>query len=61
MITRRTLIAGGAGLMLAGCDRLNRSETFRDVLRSAEGLTMRAQRLIVDRTAAAREFTEADL
>ena len=61
MITRRALIAGGAGLMLAGCDRLNRSEAFRDVLRSAEGLTMRAHRLIVDRTALAREYTEADM
>ena len=37
MIRRRTLLAGGAGLVLAGCDRLNSSETFRDVLRSAEG------------------------
>lgn len=61
MITRRSMLAGGAGLMLAGCDRLNSSETFRGVLRSAEGLTMRAQRLISDRNALAREFSPADL
>ncbi len=61
MISRRTLIAGGAGLLLAGCDRLDRSPGFRGLLRSAEGLTMRAQRLIVDRDALAREFTAADL
>ena len=28
MISRRHLLAGGAGLMLAGCDRLNDSPTF---------------------------------
>lgn len=61
IFTRRGLLIGGAGLMLTGCDRLNRSETFRGVLRSAEGLTMRAQRLISDRNAPAREFTAADL
>ena len=61
MITRRHLLAGGAGLMLAGCDRLNDSQTFRETLRSAEGLTMKAQRLITDRNALAREFSAADL
>ena len=29
---------GGAGALLAGCDRLNNSAAFRDVLRSSEGL-----------------------
>jgi len=61
MISRRHLLAGGAGLMLAGCDRLNDSQTFRETLRSAEGLTMKAQRLITDRNALAREFSAADL
>jgi DMSO/TMAO reductase YedYZ molybdopterin-dependent catalytic subunit len=61
MISRRHLLAGGAGLMLAGCDRLNDSRVFRETLRSAEGLTMKAQRLITDRNALAREFSAADL
>jgi DMSO/TMAO reductase YedYZ molybdopterin-dependent catalytic subunit len=65
MITRRRLLgslaAGSGGLLLAGCDRLDRSERFRDILRSAEGLTMRAQRLVTDRNALAREFAAADL
>src|ERR1043166_390872 len=61
MITRRTLLAGSAAGLLAGCDKLNDSETFRGVLRSAEGLTMKAQRLISDRQALAREFGEADI
>jgi DMSO/TMAO reductase YedYZ molybdopterin-dependent catalytic subunit len=62
MISRRSLIGSlGAGVLLAGCDRLNRSPAFNDVLRGAEGLTMRAQRIITDRSALAREFGEADL
>ena len=61
IFTRRGVLVGGAGLALSGCDRLNRSETFRNVLRSAEGLTMRAQRLVMDRNAPAREFAAADL
>lgn len=61
MITRRAFVIGGAGVVLSGCDRLNRSEGFRGLLRSAEGLTMRAQRLVMDRNALAREYGEADM
>ncbi|QAY78322.1 molybdopterin-dependent oxidoreductase [Sphingosinicella sp. BN140058] len=62
MITRRRLLAVGAGgLLLPGCDRLDQSARFRDVLRSAEGMTMRAQRLVTDRHALAREFTASDM
>lgn len=65
MISRRKFIGslglGAGGLLLSGCDRLNDSAGFRGVLRSAEGLTMRAQRLITARDALAREFTAADL
>ena len=61
MIGRRTVLIGGAGLLLPGCDRLNDSETFRGVLRSAERLTMNAQRLVTDRNALAREYERADL
>jgi len=64
MITRRTLVgslAASGGLLLSGCDALDGSPKFREALRTGERLTMRAQRLIVDRTALAREFTAADL
>jgi len=62
MIDRRRLILGsGSALLLGGCDRLNGNPAFRDVLRSAEGLTMRAQRLVSDRAALAREFSEGDM
>jgi DMSO/TMAO reductase YedYZ molybdopterin-dependent catalytic subunit len=65
MISRRRLIgsigAGASGLILSGCDRLDRSPGFRSLLRTGEGLTMRAQRLVTDRSALAREFGEADM
>jgi DMSO/TMAO reductase YedYZ molybdopterin-dependent catalytic subunit len=61
MISRRRFIAVGSAGLLAGCDRLNNSHTFRGVLRSAEGLTMRAQRLVSSRDALAREYSEADM
>jgi len=65
MISRRRLIGslglGAGGLLLSGCDRLDRNATFRGALRSAEGLTMRAQRLVTDRAALAREFSESDM
>jgi DMSO/TMAO reductase YedYZ molybdopterin-dependent catalytic subunit len=61
MITRRRLIAVGSASLLAGCDRLTHSQSFRGILRSAEGLTMGAQRLVSPRDALAREFGEADL
>lgn len=62
MITRRHLLASLASApLLTGCDRLTGSEGFRETLRAAEGLTRSAQRLITDRTALAREFSEADI
>jgi DMSO/TMAO reductase YedYZ molybdopterin-dependent catalytic subunit len=56
MITRRALLVGASGLVLTGCDRLDRSETFRGVLRLGEDLNMGAQRLLSAREALAREF-----
>jgi DMSO/TMAO reductase YedYZ molybdopterin-dependent catalytic subunit len=65
MISRRKLLSSaalaGGGLMLSGCDRLDRSPAFRGLLRSAEGLTMRAQRLVSDRSALAREYSESEM
>lgn len=59
-LTRRRLLmgaaAGSAGLILPGCDRLNEAPAFRDLLLGVEGVTFRAQRLVSDRTALAREY-----
>ena len=54
-------LAAGSAAMLAGCDRLSRSEWFTRMLDSAEGLTYAAQRALLPRKAMAQEFTEADL
>lgn len=51
----------GSVLLLAGCERLSRSEWFPKVLGSAEKLTQATHHLIAPRTAMAQEFTEADL
>jgi DMSO/TMAO reductase YedYZ molybdopterin-dependent catalytic subunit len=65
MISRRNVLRnfglGAGSILLSGCDRLDRSDTFNGLLRSAEGLTMRSQRLLTNRTALAREFTEAEM
>jgi DMSO/TMAO reductase YedYZ molybdopterin-dependent catalytic subunit len=64
IVSRRKLIgmgaAGAGGLLLSGCDRLNDAPAFRERLKAAEGLTMRAQRLLMG-DALAREFTEAEM
>jgi DMSO/TMAO reductase YedYZ molybdopterin-dependent catalytic subunit len=65
LLTRRRLIgslgAGAGGLLLSGCDRIAASPKVQDVLGLGEGLTMRAQRLVTDRTALAREFAASDM
>jgi DMSO/TMAO reductase YedYZ molybdopterin-dependent catalytic subunit len=51
-----------AGLWLAACDKLTDDPKFNQgVLHRAEGLTRKAQRLVTDRKALAREFTAADI
>lgn len=59
LFTRRALVGGvaaGAGALLSGCDRLNRSETFQALLGTGEDANYRLQRLLQDRTALAEEF-----
>lgn len=56
----RILTAGGAAL-LAGCDRLSRTEWLPLILQRAENLTQTAQRLVTSRNSLAQEFSEADL
>jgi DMSO/TMAO reductase YedYZ molybdopterin-dependent catalytic subunit len=65
LLTRRGLIgslgAGAGGLLLSACDKIVAAPKVRDVIGLGEGLTMRAQRLVTDRTALAREFTASDM
>lgn len=64
LLTRRRLIAGGAafgGLLLAGCDRLSASPTFRDLLARAEPVTMASQRGLLAGGQLAREFKPSDI
>jgi DMSO/TMAO reductase YedYZ molybdopterin-dependent catalytic subunit len=64
LITRRALIGGlaaGAGGMLSGCDALGESESFRDILFSAERLNQGLHRAVTDRGALAREYDAADM
>lgn len=62
---RRSWLRGAGAslgaLMLGACDRLNADRRFTAMLQGAEGLTRRAQRLVTDRKALAREFSPADI
>jgi len=65
ILSRRGLIgslgAGAGGLLLSGCDRIVASPTVKHVLGLGEGLTRRAQRLVIDRTALATEYSVHDM
>ncbi len=56
MIGRRTLIAGGAGLMLAGCDRVVQIPAARRILFAGEDMQRGLQRALTNRDALAPEF-----
>ena len=64
-LTRRRLLGAGligvGGMALSGCDRLNGSAGFRDLLAGAEGLHLRAHRLIAGPDVLAREFRVQDI
>jgi DMSO/TMAO reductase YedYZ molybdopterin-dependent catalytic subunit len=64
-LSRRKLIgslgAGAGGLLLAGCDRVNRSPVTQGLLDLGEKATFAAQRLVTDRSALAQEFSAADM
>ncbi len=61
---RRRFLSNTARLaamaLLAGCDRLSRSDWFTSVLGRAEGLTRRIQRAVTPRRAMAQEFSESE-
>ena len=64
-LSRRSFLIRGAAVggtaLLGGCDQLSQSPSFREFLERAEGLTQRAQRLVLSQRSLAREFTEADI
>lgn len=64
IITRRKLITStaiGAGSLLTGCDALNRSPAFQDILASAESANFMVQRALGDRMELANEYGVADM
>lgn len=53
--------AGAGGLVMGGCDALNESERFREMLRFGERLNYASHRSITGRTELAREYDAADM
>ena len=63
-LSRRGLVLAGTalgGLLLSGCDRLSQAPQALNILDKAEGLTMRAQRLILSGQPLAKEFRPEDI
>jgi len=56
VIARRSLIVGGAGLMLAGCDRVAAIPAARRILFAGEDMHRGLQRALLDRGALAPEY-----
>ncbi|MES2057980.1 MAG: molybdopterin-dependent oxidoreductase [Pseudomonadota bacterium] len=59
LITRRTLVTGGAaaaGLLLSGCDRVAQNPDFRKILLSGDAVNQGLQRALSNRGALAPEF-----
>ncbi|WP_332693780.1 molybdopterin-binding protein [Bosea sp. (in: a-proteobacteria)] len=65
LLTRRRFLVGGTlgtgALALGGCDALEQNENVGAVLRTAEKLTMGAQRFLLGQETLAREFSAADI
>ena len=61
MIARRSLLTGGAGLLLAGCDRIVQIPAARKILFAGEEMQRGLQRALVDRAALAPEYTAAQM
>ena len=61
-LTRRGLVLGGGGLLLASCDKLTTAPSTTEFLRrNGEAATYGWQRLIQNNERLAREYTIADL
>ena len=65
LVSRRGLVTAGSvalsGLLLSGCDRLVQAPSLLNLVRRAEGLTLRSQRTILASQPLAREFKPSDI
>lgn len=57
----RLAIAGAAGILVAGCDRISQTAWGPEVLSKAEGLNRRVQALLSPSNSMAKEYSEADI
>jgi DMSO/TMAO reductase YedYZ molybdopterin-dependent catalytic subunit len=60
-LDRRLFVAGAAGLVLAGCDRVASSETGKKAFEAANKMSYVAQRALMSQTALAPEFPPSDI
>lgn len=61
LLTRRNIVTGFGGLVVAGCDKINASPIVRKVLSLGERATYASQRFVVDRAALAPEYSVAQM
>jgi len=64
LLSRRGLIVAGTalgGLLLSGCDRLSQAPEALKLIDTAEGVTLRSQRLILSAQPLAKEFKTSDI
>jgi DMSO/TMAO reductase YedYZ molybdopterin-dependent catalytic subunit len=60
-MNRRALLTGGAGLLLAGCDKVVQIPAARRILFAGEDMQRGLHRALVDRAALAPEFTREQM
>lgn len=61
MISRRAALVGGAGLLVAGCDKVVQVPAARRILFAGEDMHRGLQRALMNRDALAPEFTRAEM
>jgi DMSO/TMAO reductase YedYZ molybdopterin-dependent catalytic subunit len=63
LISRRVMLSGlaAAGTAIAGCSRLDDKTPFKQLLGVSDGLTLRAQRLLLSTRPLVREFSMSQL
>jgi DMSO/TMAO reductase YedYZ molybdopterin-dependent catalytic subunit len=61
ILPRRALLTGGAGLLLAGCDKVAAIPQARKILFAGEDMHRGLQRALLDRGALAPEFTREQM